>query len=159
MIATTTEIANANQTPVGILGNHPIQCGGAVDVNLDSQSGIRWRSTNTVELLAKCFAIPRKMVMEPNVTMKGGMRSTPMNNPLHSPHAAPVPKAASIATDTGKSAFKVHASTVAQSMLAVPADKSIPPVMMISVIPKAATATGAVNTKMTRALRISIKRP
>ena len=91
--------------------------------------------------------------------MKGGIRRTPMNKPLNNPQTVPVPTAASTAIATGQSALRVHASTVAHNILAVPADKSMPPVMIISVIPNAATATGAVNTKMTRAFRISIKRP
>jgi hypothetical protein len=79
-------------------------------------------------------ASPRNSEYEPNVTMRGGIRSRVMMSALSPPPATPTPTAASAAAPTGQPASR-HSfpSTTATSPRSDPTDRSMPPVMMTGV--------------------------
>ncbi len=57
------------------------------------------------------------------------------------PARQPVSSPSGTATSGGQPSRKNQASTVAERANAVPAERSMPPAMMMTVMPKAATAT------------------
>src|SRR5262245_16046292 len=91
--------------------------------------------------------------------MNGTTRRLLTRTPLMSPARQPVPRPAATAADGGQSFFRHHARTVADRATAVPAERSIPPEMITTVIPSAATATVAVCAEIVRRLRTERKFP
>ena len=109
--------------------------------------------------------------MVPKVTIKGTTLVALMIVPLINPHPAPVKvmrtnaknihrvnaNASSPKNVSGAAVgafFSITANTVPQRVRAVPADRSIPPEMMMIVIPKAGTAMSAALLIMTRKFRV-----
>ncbi len=102
--------------------------------------------------------MPWKAVMVPRVTMKGTSLSRLISAPLTSPQRQPVSSPPAMAmTESARVASSGEVSRqsdipskpsrysqaidVAVSAIAVPADRSMPPAMMINVMPSAATPT------------------
>ncbi len=81
---------------------------------------------------------PWLIIMVPSVAMKGGSFSLATITPLRKPNTAPTSTATSRETISGKcSCLKVYAPSRAAHIITVPRDRSMPPVMMIKVTPKA----------------------
>src|ERR1700685_2668152 len=94
--------------------------------------------------------------MVPNVTMNGTTRREAITAPFTKPQKQPVATASAIAAkgfhDFSLGSMRAVARTVAHRASAVPAERSMPPAMMINVIPSAATTMIAVGAAIVRAL-------
>ena len=95
--------------------------------------------------------------MVPSVTMKGTTLVALIIRPLASPQRQPVSNMSINAFRVGSPAFRLRAKAVPDSVRAVPAERSMPPEMMINVIPKAGTAIKAALLLMTRRFRADMK--
>ena len=95
--------------------------------------------------------------MVPSVMMNGTTPSRLVSSPLTSPARQPVATQAAIAQPAPQPWSSPPAKTVADSDSAVPTDRSMPPAMMIRVMPRAATAMVDVCTAAVRRRRIDQK--
>ena len=87
--------------------------------------------------------------------MKGTIRPLAITRPFVSPHRAPAPTPAPTAAGHGQFPLSPNASTTAASATAVPADRSIPPARITTVMPSEATATVVRSAAMRRKLPAS----
>jgi hypothetical protein len=108
--------------------------------------------------LASPCAVPRKADIIPSVMMNGASFRRVMSVPLIRPQSVPTPIPASAASAGGRPRVIVvspvsglgtwcgisRAMLTTTTAIADPTDKSIPPAMMINVIPSAAVPTTAV---------------
>src|SRR4051812_49605073 len=123
MRLTIAAIASINHTP-GATSNH---AGSGLGMARPyNQPGIVSSGGRTVVSWAISFAMPRHMVMEPNVTMNGATFSALISAPLTRPTAQPMSTQQSRASSMGQLLLSDQASTVAHSEMAVPAERSMP---------------------------------
>jgi uncharacterized protein (DUF1786 family) len=92
-------------------------------------------STRTDCSRVQARAIPRAPIIIANVTMNGGMRTRAITRPLAKPSSAVQQTAAAMAT-MRPYALRFAAITPATATID-PTDRSIPPVRMTNVIPRA----------------------
>ncbi len=102
----------------------------------------------TIVSFARPFASPRSAPHIPSVTMNGVRSSRVMSSPMRAPHAEPAATPPSAATSGGTFCFKSSAIATVQSAMFEPMERSMPPEMMISVMPSAAVPTTAVCSSM-----------
>ena len=107
------------------------------------QSGTLSSGGRTVVSSATSLAMPKYAVIVPKVTMNGATLSVLIIMPLTPPAAQPVSTQRTSASSMGPPCLSTQAITVAHNATAVPAERSMPPAMMTTVIPRAATTTGA----------------
>ena len=89
----------------------------------------------------------------PSVAMNGTTLRPVMRRPLPSPMSPPASTAAATASDGGQPAPIASAATTPVSAIVAPTDRSIPPLMMMSVIPIAPSATITVWVRTIRRLK------
>ncbi len=97
---------------------------------------------------ARPLAAPRRMLIEPSVTMNGVMPSPATSAPLTAPVSAATAMPASAAGKGPTPALSSEATTTVVSATVDPTERSMPPSMMIMVMPAAATPTTAVCRAM-----------
>ncbi len=86
--------------------------------------------------------------MVPMVTMKGGTLVRATRTPLTSPAAMPVRTASRTVSAAGHWAWPVLDSTVSTIAMIPPTDRSIPPVRMTSIWPRATMPTTEARSPM-----------
>ena len=101
---------------------------------------------------ASHFATPRAMPNIPSVAMNGTTRRRVMTTPLTTPTSAPTRMPATTAKMTGSPALMPSAVTTPVSAIVEPTERSIPPLMMMSVMPIAPMATITVCASTMRKL-------
>ena len=106
----------------------------------------------TVWLLASHLATPRAMPIIPRVTMKGTILNPATILPLTAPMAPPARIVSRTTKAGGISRMRSVAATTLVKATTEPALRSMPPLMMIRVIPSAPVATIAVCVKIILAL-------
>ena len=90
---------------------------------------------------AKPVAAPRNTSRVPSVMMKGISFSFVISKPFAAPHRPPTRMPAQAAAQGDQPASSSRATTTVDNAITEPALKSMPPAMMISVIPSAPAVT------------------
>ena len=140
--ATTAASAIVSQTPAGTRA-HVRSGGSAVSRSLSHVTG-----ATTIVSLARPLAAPRRPPHIPKVTMNGESRRPVTSPPMITPHRPPsITTAPAAARGDQPWARSVASPTVARA-ICDPTDRSMPPLAITSVMPRAAVPTTAVCSSM-----------
>ena len=120
--------------------------------NVTSRSFTQVGGTFTVCSCAIHLAMPRAMPSIPSVAMNGTTRRPVISRPLPRPTSPPATRAAAVATTGDHPAASPSAATTPVRAIAAPTERSIPPLIMISVMPIAPRATITVCDRTIRRL-------
>ena len=90
---------------------------------------------------ASPMALPRSAVIAPSVTTNGMSRNRPTQTPISAPIAVATATATMTATKGLEPPFRSRATITVVSATSEPVERSMPPVTMTSVIPRAQIAT------------------
>ena len=92
---------------------------------------------------------PRAIIIMPSVAINGGTFMREMTMPLTKPASAPVKSPTMTPTQTGMPMLVTATPVItAASVMTVPTERSMPPVMMTKVTPSASTPLTAVASRM-----------